>query len=201
MKSPDNIEAIAALIPDMMGFIFYPKSPRYASPESLIQPLQSLPKAIKKVGVFVNETPERILEISTLLKLDYIQLHGGEPLDVCLFLKNKGLKVIKVFSIQEASDLGRLIDFEGHVDYFLFDTKTAAYGGSGRQFDWRLLSSLRSATPWLLSGGIGAEDGPAILKFKHLNVAGIDANSRLETAPGLKDPTLAQQLIQSIRQS
>lgn len=186
MKYPSNILDVGALQPDLMGFIFYPKSPRYAEPLD-IATLESLPRNIKKIGVFVNEDLDKILTIVFKYKLDGVQLHGAENKEICSRLRDAGLLVIKAFSIAEAYNFVLTKNYEGACDYFLFDTKTEAYGGSGLKFNWAILSEYTGETPFLLSGGIAADDAEAILKIEHPKFAGIDLNSKFETSPGLKN--------------
>lgn len=198
MKIPGNINAVAALHPDFMGFIFYPKSPRYAEPMD-ISSLEALPKSIKKIGVFVNEDLERILTLVFKYKLDGVQLHGTENVEICQKLRDAGLIVLKAFSIAEAYNFKVTGTYEGSCDYFLFDTKTDAYGGSGVKFDWSMLNEHKGNTPFLLSGGIGADDAEAILKIDHPKMAGIDLNSKFEISPGLKNVELLKGFLQEIK--
>ena len=181
-----------------MGFIFYPKSPRYAEPLD-VEILQSLPTSMKKVGVFVNEDLERILTLVFKYKLDGVQLHGTENKDICQKLKETGLIVIKAFSIAEANNFKVTSTYEGVCDYFLFDTKTDAYGGSGIKFDWTILDEYKGETPFLLSGGISADDAEAILKINHPKMAGIDLNSKFELKPGEKNIELLRGFLKEIR--
>lgn len=185
MKIPENIRAIAALQPDLMGFIFYPKSPRYAEPLDSVT-LNAIPKTIQKIGVFVNEDIENILTSVYKYKLDGVQLHGAENVDVCKKIKDTGLLVLKAFPVAEAYNFKVTKTYEGACDYFLFDTKTDAYGGSGVKFDWQMLDEYKGETPFLLSGGIAPDDAEAILKIEHPKFAGIDLNSKFEIEPGLK---------------
>jgi len=189
MKYPENIKSVAALQPDLMGFIFYPKSPRYAEPLD-VATLESLPRSIKKIGVFVNEDLERILTLVFKYKLDGVQLHGTENIEICQQLKATGLLVLKAFSIADASNFKVTKKYEGVCNYFLFDTKTEAYGGSGVKFDWTILDEYTGETPFLLSGGIAADDTETILKINHPKMAGIDLNSKFEISPGLKNVEL-----------
>ena len=198
MKYPDNIAAVAALKPDFMGFIFYPKSPRYAEPLD-IAALNALPSTIKKIGVFVNENLENILTIAYKYKLDGLQLHGTELVDMCTELKRVGYIVIKAFPIAEAYNFKVTKDYEGACDYFLFDTKTDAYGGSGLKFNWSMLEEYQGETPFLLSGGIAADDAEAILKIEHPKFAGIDLNSKFELKPGLKNVDLLKSFILELK--
>lgn len=198
MKHPENIQNIAALHPDMMGFIFYPKSPRFAEPLG-IATLDALSKSIKKIGVFVNEDLENILTIATKYNLDGVQLHGTELESMCKELYKSGFIVIKAFPIAEAYNFKVTKKYEGTCNYFLFDTKTDAYGGSGLKFNWGMLDEYVGETPFLLSGGIAADDAEAILKIEHPKFAGIDLNSKFEVSPGLKNVELLTGFLEEIR--
>lgn len=182
MTRADNIFSVEQLGVDMIGFIFYPKSPR-----CLCQLPEYLPTRAKRVGVFVNESKENIFMYADRFGLDYIQLHGNESPDYCRSLRAGGLHLIKAFSIALPKDLLATSAYNGPCDYYLFDTKTPQYGGSGNQFDWSLLHCYNGSTPFLLSGGINSYSAPAIKEFHHPRFAGIDLNSRFESAPGIKD--------------
>lgn len=186
LKFPDNIKAVIDLKPDFIGFIFYPNSLRFVEPFD-VNVLQIIPPEIKKVGVFVNESLENILTIAHKYKLDVLQLHGSELVEMCMELKTAGFIVLKAFPIAEAYNFKVTKSYEGVCDYFLFDTKTEGYGGSGLKFNWEILKQYVGNTPFLLSGGIAADDAEAILKINHAKFAGIDVNSKFEISPGLKD--------------
>ena len=198
MKSPENIKEVAALKPDLMGFIFYPKSPRYADLLD-IEALAALPANIKKIGVFVNESLENILTILYKYKLDGAQLHGAELVGMCHELKSVGYMVIKAFPVAEAYNFKVTKAYEGVCDYFLFDTKTEAYGGSGLKFNWKMLDEYIGQTPFLLSGGIAADDAEAIRKIEHPLFAGVDLNSKFEVSPGLKNAKLLSTFIGELK--
>jgi phosphoribosylanthranilate isomerase len=198
MKIPENIQAVAGLQPDFMGFIFYPKSPRFAEHLN-IATLNTLPKSIKKIGVFVNENLENILTTVTKYDLDGVQLHGTELVQMCKELRKAGYIVIKAFPIAEAYNFKVTKTYEGSCDYFLFDTKTDAYGGSGLKFNWGMLDEYLGETQFLLSGGIAADDAEAILKIEHSKFAGIDLNSKFEMKPGEKNVALLKGFIQQLR--
>jgi phosphoribosylanthranilate isomerase len=117
MRDAENILAVAALVPEYMGFIFYAKSPRYVG-EDFELPV-GFPAGIKKVGVFVNESVEKMLETGERLRLDYFQLHGDETVEVCRQLKEAGYGVIKVFSIGDAFDFDTTASYAAAVDFFL----------------------------------------------------------------------------------
>jgi len=198
MKFPENIRSIADLQPDFMGFIFYPKSPRYAEPFD-IETINSIPKSIKKIGVFVNESLENILTVVYKYNLDGVQLHGSENVEICRKLKDTGLLVLKAFPIAEAYNFNVTKAYDGSCNFFLFDTKTEAYGGSGVKFDWSMLAEYTGETPFLLSGGIAADDAEATLKIEHPKFAGIDLNSKFEISPGFKDVKLLNKFLQALR--
>lgn len=183
MTDGENIRAVEQLGTDMLGVIFYPKSPR-----CICQMPSYLPVHARLVGVFVNEQKETIGMYADRFGLEYIQLHGNESPQYCRSLHEMlGLPIIKAFSIATAKDLAGVASYEGTCHYYLFDTKCVQYGGSGNQFDWSLLHRYTGRTPFLLSGGINSYSVPAIRNFRHPRLAGIDLNSRFETRPGMKD--------------
>ena len=198
MKYPDNIREVTSLHPDFMGFIFYPNSPRFAGQLDAVS-LTSLPTSIKKTGVFVNENLENILTAISKYNLDAVQLHGADNKKLCRKIRQEAkTMVIKVFPIMDASNFRVTGDYEAVADYFLFDTKTDLYGGSGQKFNWNILQEYKGNKPFLLSGGIGADDVKAIRKIEHPRMIGIDLNSKFEIKPGLKNVPLLQYFIEEI---
>ena len=206
MKNPQNIKDLLALNPDFIGFIFYEKSPRYC--ENELCNLDFIPKNIKKIGVFVNENIDKILEFAKKYDLDGIQLHGNESPDICQQIKAAGLLVIKAFNIAESADFEQTKAYKGVADFFLFDTKTPSpptpqrgdlsspfggvRGGSGIKFDWSILNDYQGNTPFLLSGGISVDDSEAVKKITHPQFFGIDINSRFEIEAGIKNIELIE---------
>jgi phosphoribosylanthranilate isomerase len=182
MRDPVNIDAVAALQPDYMGFIFYPQSPRYIGETEK----NFVAENLIKTGVFVNENAEKINELIDRHNFDAIQLHGNESPEFCESFRNK-VTVIKAFGINENFDFGQLVSYEVSVDYFLFDAKTEKHGGSGQLFDWSLLDQYKMDIPFFLSGGLSLENLEEIKAIKHLRFYGVDLNSRFEIEPGLKD--------------
>ncbi len=196
MKYPDNIRQLTNLPIDYMGLIFYAKSPRFVDQQDDIfsAPLSG---NILKVGVFVDADIEYIKQKAQDYNLNFAQLHGNESPLFCKEV-NSFLPIIKAFSVAEIKDLYKTKDYEGVCDYFLFDTKTPQHGGSGQKFDWHILDAYTGNTPFLLSGGIAAEDAQAIKKIQHTRFAGIDLNSKFETEPGLKDIDLLTTFIKAL---
>jgi len=180
-----NVAAVAEINPDYLGFIFYGKSARNFTLDTI-----ETPKSIKRVGVFVDEAYETILEKIKQFDLQLIQLHGSESPERCRDLRKKGVAVIKVFSIKDSFDFSRLAPYEPVVDYFLFDTKGELPGGNGFAFDWQVLQEYPSTVPYFLSGGIGLDQLEKLAQFLASDAAkychAIDVNSKFEIEPGLK---------------
>lgn len=175
-----DVESLGGI--DMLGFIFYPKSPRY-----VYELPAYLPTYARRIGVFVNEDKQVVSMYADRFELDYVQLHGNESAEYCRSLHTAGLKIIKAFSIARPKDLTRVYEYEKECDLFLFDTKCEQYGGSGNQFDWSILHAYDGDVPFLLSGGISPHSVNALKEFKHPRLAGYDLNSRFELKPGKKD--------------
>ena len=131
--------------------------------------------------------------------LNYVQLHGNESPEYCRTLHSHGIRIIKAFSIALPKDLLAVSHYESFCDYFLFDTRSAHYGGSGQQFDWSILQRYTGSTPFLLSGGINSYSVKALKEFHHPRLAGIDINSRFETSPGIKDVERIERFLKELR--
>ncbi|UEG52292.1 phosphoribosylanthranilate isomerase [Mucilaginibacter daejeonensis] len=185
MRDPANIRKVAALHPDLLGFIFYSRSPRYVG-EWIQEALSAAHEPIIKTGVFVNEDIDTIDQLIDAHGLDAVQLHGAESPEVCAALRDRA-KVIKAFGVNEQFDMQVLKPYVGVVDHFLFDTKTEAHGGSGVTFDWRVLDSYQLEVPFFLSGGLSLENLESVKNLQHPAFYGVDLNSRFETGPGIKD--------------
>lgn len=199
LKFPLNIAAVQELNPEMMGFIFYAPSKRFMADTLNAGALKSIPKHIRKVGVVVNETTENVVNRIKQFGLDMVQLHGAETPEYCAAIR-KFVPVLKAFGVDASFDFNILKAYQNHVDYFLFDTKTEQYGGSGLRFDWSKLNEYDLDVPFLLSGGIGLDALDDLLQFKHSRYAGIDLNSRFEIEPGLKDIEKLKAFIELYRQ-
>ena len=185
MRDEDNIMQVAALRPDYMGFIFFPTSPRFVGMDFMIP--SSFPVNIKRVGVFVNEANEVMIELHHRLKLDFLQLHGHESVAQVRDLQEKGIKVIKVFSVDDSFDFSTIISYEKHVSFFLFDTKGKYYGGNAMAFNWEKLKEYNQKVPFFLSGGLNEENVKGIEALKAMNLHALDVNSGVEISPALKD--------------
>jgi len=186
MKYHDNIEAVASIQPDYLGFIFHEESPRNF--DGLIP---KLPKNIQKTGVFVDENVEFIVQQIGKHNLSVIQLHGHESPEICRLIKSTNAKVIKVFSIKDEFDFSMLLPYEDVCDYFLFDTKGKLPGGNGYTFNWDILKNYPSTKEFFLSGGIGLDQFEDLKRFQKSKASkycyAIDVNSKFEIEAGLKN--------------
>lgn len=188
MRNPGNIQnLIQEVKPDWMGLIFYSKSPRYVS-EDFAKSIQSI--QVPKVGVFVNENIDFVLSKIDEFDLSVLQLHGNESPRYVEELKLKtNRKIWKVISVDETINWETLRDYLGLVEYFLFDTATTSYGGSGKKFNWKVLESYPFQKGFLLSGGLGEESVEEVLDLADRlpQLEGVDLNSKFEDAPGFKN--------------
>ena len=195
-----QIQELISLNTDFLGFIFYEKSPRFVLNHLSLEEISEI-KHLGKVGVFVNESVEKITEISEKANLNFIQLHGDEDENFIIELKKsvkKEVKLIKVFRVGETFNFKFSI-FNSLVDYFLFDTDSKAFGGTGKTFDWQILNEIEIPIPYFLSGGISLENIKNLQNFVKVNMRenktltklntpfALDINSKFETEPGSKD--------------
>ena len=180
---------------DMLGFNFYPPSPRYIDPQSAADIIAALPDSVIKVGIFVNEPAPQIHGLRQIVRLDYVQLHGDEDAHYCRSVREPGVRVIKALRIGEAADLQRMADYE--VDLILLDTfNEKLYGGAGETFNWDWLTP-EVAQNVILAGGIGPENIEAALRLRPW---GIDLCSGVEVEKGKKDVGKMKQLFEKINQ-
>ena len=187
----DQIQELVSLNTDFLGFIFYEKSPRFVLNHLSLEEISEINHQ-GKVGVFVNETVEKISEISEKAKLSFIQLHGDEDEKFILQLRQilgNNIKIIKVIRIgnQSFDELQKTINQQpSTVNYLLFDTDSKAFGGTGKTFDWQILNEIEIPIPYFLSGGISLENIHQLSTINHQPLA-LDINSKFETEPGSKD--------------
>lgn len=196
MRDAENIRAAEALGPDMMGFILWERSPRHVAEVPAYLP------ACTRVGVFVDAPVAYIAEQAKAMGLNRIQLHGHETPEFCQEVhRATGLPITKAISVRTPEDIAlhRAYDDLPAVDLYLFDTKCTCVGGSGEQFDWDVLQHYQGEKPFLLAGGIGPDDADRLRTFHHPRMAGIDLNSRFETAPAQKDIALLDSFLRNLR--
>ena len=204
MRNPDNIKDLLTLPVDWMGLIFYEKSSRNVPNSAAKDILAASEGKIKRVGVFVNEDIETVVQKVATFKLTYVQLHGKESPDYCYDLLAKSaktfgcgddLQIIKAFSVDENFDFAQTKGYEPYVNYFLFDTKGKNPGGNGFTFDWTLLKKYTGNLSFLLSGGLDEFSAAAINTLDLPKLVGVDVNSKFEIAPALKDVVMVSRFI------
>ncbi|MDZ7738032.1 MAG: phosphoribosylanthranilate isomerase [Bacteroidales bacterium] len=198
LREKENIERISAMRPHYIGLIFYKRSPRYAGDRLRPEHLDSVQGTTGKVGVFVNERVKVVIETVTRYGLDAVQLHGDETPGYCSDLKDKGIEVIKAFYPDSDNDFKRIKDYNAVCDYFLFDSRGRGRGGSGKKFNWDILSKYDLEKQYFLSGGIGPHDAETIRQISDKYLYAIDINSRFEKEPGLKDVNLISEFINKL---
>jgi len=199
MKYPENVKQVAELGPDYIGFIFYNKSARYVGEHPDPEMFESVPERIKKVAVFVNESVERMIDITNRWQINVVQLHGNESIATCERLKTEGKVIIKAIPGEKSSVIAKAKIYAPYVDYFLFDTPTETYGGSGKKFDWRVLHGLEISVPLFLSGGLGPDDAEEIGRADLNNFHAIDLNSGFESSPGKKDTVMLKHFLKQLK--
>ncbi len=188
----DDAIAAAEMGADMLGFNFYPKSPRYIKPEDAAKIIDQLPAYVDTVGLFVNDTFEHIEKIADECSLDWVQFHGDEPPDFCEQFETLNVKTIKAIRVKDDNDIKRAEEyFTDAVILDAFDPKK--YGGTGLTFDWNIIGNISKRI--FLAGGINVEN---IMKAIDLGVYGIDVCSGVESRPGKKDHAKMRKLFDII---
>jgi Phosphoribosylanthranilate isomerase len=191
IKYESNYRDIVGLDIDMIGINFYQPSVRYIGAHNL-----PVVDDVSRVGVFVNASIDEIKDAVHTHALDYIQLHGDEDISFC---KSAQMikPIIKVWRVSDTMDWSQIEEF-GFVDMFLFDTQTKKYGGSGKKFNWSLLSEYKDKVPFMLSGGIGPSDAALIKEVDHPMLIGIDINSKFESEPARKNTFQIESFINTL---
>ena len=189
----DQIQELISLNTDFLGFIIYEKSPRFVLKHLSLEEISEIDHQ-GKVGVFVNETVEKISEISEKAKLSFIQLHGDEDEEFVKKLRlslSKNIKIIKVIRIGNdfekfKNEISKISNLKSQISNLLFDTDSKAFGGTGKTFDWQILNEIEIPIPYFLSGGISLENIHQLATINQ-QPAVLDINSKFEKEPGSKD--------------
>lgn len=186
-----------------LGFVFYPPSPRSLAPEAAGALVRGRPGTAEAVGVFVDPDDAWLDAVLAEAPLDLIQLHGKEtPERVAAVKARTGRRVIKALAVADAADVARHTVYRGVADMLLFDARPpkvpdAIPGGNGLAFDWKVLAGQQIALPWLLAGGLDEANLNDAVRLT--GAEAVDVSSRLETAPGIKDPTRIVRLLDRAR--
>ncbi|MFW5412854.1 phosphoribosylanthranilate isomerase [Aerococcus urinaeequi] len=192
LRRPEDIEAANAAKPDYVGFIFVPETKRYVKPDLAASFRRDLAADIQMVGVFVDAPIEEIVAICQAGTIDLVQLHGEEDQAYIEHLKGQvNQDIIKSVAVGD-----ELVVDPNQADYLLFDSLSPNRGGSGKTFNWQMVSAYKEK-PFFLAGGLGVENIEEALKV--VRPYAVDASSSLET-DGVKDPVKMQEFVAKIRE-
>jgi phosphoribosylanthranilate isomerase len=187
---------------DMVGFVFFPPSPRHLSLEAARNLGKQVSRRASKVALTVDADDATLANIVEALQPDVLQLHGKETVARLRAIKQKfGLQVMKVVAVESLVDLAALADYTGVADRILFDARAPSQasrpGGLGAVFDWRVLEKLDLELPFMVSGGLHA--GNVAEAVRVTRAGGVDVSSGVERALGVKDPEMIRAFIHAAR--
>ncbi|WP_374466906.1 phosphoribosylanthranilate isomerase [Ferrovibrio sp.] len=196
------VEAAVQHGADMLGFVFFPASPRNLSAEQAEALLREVPSGIDRVGVFVDPETDFLDRILAKARLDLLQLHGDETPERCRAISIYfGLPIIKAIKVSSKADLKAAKAYEDAVDWLMFDAappKDATRpGGNAASFDWSIMQGAKFNRPWLLSGGLTPEN--LSLAVQQSGASAVDVSSGVESAPGKKDPARIRAFLDAAR--
>jgi phosphoribosylanthranilate isomerase len=202
LSTRETLDAALGAGADMVGFVFFPPSPRHVSFDAARELAAAVRGRARKVALTVDADDATFSAIVTALKPDILQLHGRESVARILQLKQKfGLEVMKALPVETAADLLSLPQFATVSDRILFDARppkaATRPGGLGTTFDWHLLEDLDLKLPFMVSGGLTADNVAEALRVT--GAGGVDVSSSVERAPGIKDPQLIERFIRAAR--
>ena len=190
LKTPGDVAAVAKAGAAYAGFNFFPKSPRYVTPETARALALAAPEGMCKVALVVDAEDAVLDAIVAEVPLDMLQLHGHEsPARVAEVKARYGLPVMKVIGVADEADLAPLLDYQLVADQILIDAKApkgaVLPGGNGLTFDWRLLVGRKWLKPWMLAGGLTPDNVGRAIQLT--GARQVDVASGVESAPGVKD--------------
>ena len=191
LRTPSDVAACAAAGAAYIGLNFFPPSPRFLTLDQGRDVALAAPEGLAKVALVVDAPDATLDAIVAAMPLDMLQLHGTESPERVAELRSRyGLPVMKVIGVSGEDDLAALIDYSLAADQLLIDAKApkdaVLPGGNGLSFDWRLVAQRRWLRPWMLAGGLSAQNVAEAVRLT--NVRQVDVASGVESAPGVKDP-------------
>ncbi len=202
LSTQDSVDTAVEAGADMVGFVFFERSPRAVSPAHAGALGARVPDTVERVGLIVDATDDEIATILQKATLDVLQLHGSESVARVADVSNKfKLPVMKALAISEPADLDLAQTYEDVADALLFDAKppkgATRPGGNAVTFDWTILNNYSGGTPWLLAGGITPENVGDALRIS--GAPGVDVSSAIEQSPGVKDNAKIVQFIKAVK--
>lgn len=189
LNDEDTIDAAIEAGADYLGFVFFDKSPRFVSAERAAELTQFI-EGVKKVGLFVDPDDSLLDEVLSHVRLDLLQFHGAETPERLERVRAEfGLPVMKAVAVESAADLEAAAVFAEVCDMLLFDAKppkgAVLPGGNAVSFDWTILSGFKARLPWMLAGGLAADNVAEAIRVS--GAKAVDVSSGVESAPGVKD--------------
>jgi len=204
LSTPDTVRASVDAGADYLGFNFFPRSPRYVTPELAAELGRLVPDHVLNVALAVDADNATLDGIVAALKPDILQLHGAETPERLVEIKSRyGLTLMKAIPISGPEDLEKVALYHDSADLLLFDAKppksmeNALPGGNGLIFDWSLLAGQKPDAPWMLSGGLTVENVREAIEIT--GAEAVDVSSGVETGPGQKDPALIEKFIRAAK--
>jgi len=202
ITSVEAADAAAKARADFAGLVLHRKSPRFLDPIRAGSLAQHLKGRLRTVALLVDASDEEIAGVVAVVKPDFLQLHGSEtPARVGAIKSRFGIPAIKAFAIADAADFAKVAQYNDAADMFLFDAKapeaSTRPGGHGAAFDWQLLQGRSFARPWLLAGGLNAENVARAIRISE--TLGVDVSSGVESSPGQKSPELIRSFVDAVR--
>ncbi len=189
LNEPGPVAAAIGAGADMVGFVFFPPSPRAITIDKAVTLVAGVPAGVDRVGLFVNPSNDDLDDVLGVVALDLVQLHGDEsPARVREIRNHTKLPVIKALKVGSAADIDRARDYDGIVDWLMFDAQpprdSILPGGNGRPFDWTLMAGRKFRRPWILSGGLNADNLAEAVRQS--GASAVDVSSGVEDGPGRK---------------
>jgi phosphoribosylanthranilate isomerase len=202
LSTPETLDAALDAGADMVGFVFFPPSPRHLSLEAARELGRQVKRRATKVALTVDADDATLANIVEALAPDILQLHGSESVARIRDIKQKfALQVMKVIAVENASDLKSLPGYAAVADRILFDARAPKEatrpGGLGAVFDWHVLDKLDLKLPFMVSGGLNA--GNVADAVRITRAGGVDVSSGVERAPGVKDPEMIRSFVRAAR--
>ncbi len=202
LNTPEALDAALDAGADLVGFVFFPPSPRNLGLEAARRLGERVQGRAGKVALTVDASDQMLFDIVEALKPDMLQLHGKETPDRVVAVRTRfGLPVMKALPIAERSDLSPIRLYAQVADRLLFDArpprKATRPGGLGLRFDWMLLKGVKPGVPFMLSGGLDAGNVTEALTVT--NAPGVDVSSGVERSPGVKDPAKIREFIRAAK--
>ncbi len=187
-----------------IGFVFYPPSPRYVTPQQAATLAAPVVDKVQTAAVVVDMDDDALDALLSVFRPNILQLHGKETASRVQDIRRRfGVPVMKAIAVRNGDDIARGLEYQAVADMLLFDAKApvtmagALPGGNGLAFDWALLAARQFTVPWMLSGGLTADNVAEAVAITHASI--VDVSSSIEKLPGKKDPLLIEQFLLAVK--